>query len=192
MSEHCERLCNFPVNEIIVPKILGIREICPRNFIFYSYGISIAPPSTNISHPKKVVFIFSIFRSPAKQCYKTTTGREKLKGHSLPISWFLTIEDQKIKLKSSKHTTNYTSCFLTNMLSNLRSLWTNPCLCTNSKAFAMSFAHRIVFWSVGGVEDGNPGIFSGFWKMCFLKSSLHSSITSIALTRSPSLSSAAP
>ena len=86
-----------------------------------------------------------------------------------------------------------TSCFLTNMFSNLRSLWTYPWLCMYSSPLAMSFAHRLVALSVGGVEDGNlAGIFLGFRKMCLIKFSLHSSITIMALTWSPSFSSDEP
>ena len=85
------------------------------------------------------------------------------------------------------------SCFLTNMFSNLRSLWTYPCLCMYSSPLAMSLAHRIVVLSVEGAEDGNlAGIFLGFRKMCLIKFSLHSSITIIALAWSPSLSSDEP
>ena len=79
------------------------------------------------------------------------------------------------------------------MFSNLRSLWTYPCLCTYSRPLAMSFAHRTVVLSVGGVEDDTlAGIFLGFRKMCLIKFSLHSSITIIVLAWSPSFSSDEP
>lgn len=86
-----------------------------------------------------------------------------------------------------------TSCFLTNMFSNLRSLWMYPCLCIYSSPLTMSFAHRIVVLSVEDVEDGTlAGIFLGFRKMCLFKFSLQSSITIIALSCSPSFSSDEP
>ena len=95
-------------------------------------------------------------------------------------------------LQLTKPSKTDTSYFLTNMFSNLRSLWTYPCLCMYSRPLEMSFAHRIVVLSVGA-EDGNvAGIFLGLLKMCLIKFSLHSSITRTTLTWSPSFNSDEP
>ena len=80
---------------------------------------------------------------------------------------------------------------LTKIFSSLKLRWTIPWLWINSIAAASSFAQYSTLF-LANVFPDDPGMFSGFWKIWFIKFSLHNSKTCITRNWSPSFSNAVP